>query len=116
MTEETKGSKGFDFDNLTIAGINIKERGMALWNGEIPLVQTFWMYYFLGVFGLKVVGNGIGGPLGVIFGLVALAWAGFMVKPIIAAADKYTGEKQWPLLAKIAAALIGLGVLADLFG
>lgn len=116
MTEETNTPKGFDFDNITIAGINVKERGLALWNGQIPLVQTFWMYYFLGVFALKIVGNGIGGPLGFIFGFLALGWAGFMVKPIIAAADKYTGEKQWALLAKIAAVLVGLGVLADLFG
>ena len=116
MTEETNESKGFNFDNFTIAGVNVKERGMALWNGEVPLVQTFWMYYFLTVFGLKIVGNGIGGPLGVIIGVLALGWAGFMVKPIIAASEKFTGDKQWALLAKIAAVLIGLGVLADLFG
>ena len=111
----TGENKSFDFNNVTIAGVNVKERGMALWNGEVPLMQTFWMYYFLSVFVLKIVGNGIGGPVGVIFGLVALGWAGFMVKPIIAAADKYTGEKQWALLAKVASVLIGLGVLADLF-
>lgn len=115
MSEGTEKSKGFDFDNFTVAGVNVKQRGMALWNGEVPLMQTFWMYYFLTVFAVKIVGNGLGGPIGVIFGLVALGWAGFMVKPIIAAADKYTGEKQWALLAKIAAILIGLGVLADLF-
>lgn len=116
MSEETNPTgKGLNFDNINIAGVNVKDRLMALWNGEIPLVQTFWMYYFLAVFVLKILGNGIGGPLGALFGLLALGWAGFMVKPIIAAADKYPGEKQWALLAKIAAVLIGLGVLVDLF-
>lgn len=115
MTGETNNSGGFDFNRITIAGINVKERCLSLWHGEIPLVQTFWVYYFLAVFALKIVGNGLDGTLEAIFGLLALGWAGFMVKPIIASADKYTGEKQWALLAKIAAVLIGLGVLVDLF-
>ena len=43
-----------------------------------------------------------------------IIWAGFMVKPIWLAADKYAGEKLWATLAKIAAIVIGLSVLADL--
>ena len=43
-----------------------------------------------------------------------MLWAGFMVKPIIAAADNYTGDKIWAALAKICAVIIAVCVLSDL--
>lgn len=118
MTDETNqpgSGKGINFDNIVIGGVNVKDRLTSLWNGDIPLVQTFWLYYFLAVFVLKIIGNAVGGSLGGIVGILALGWAAFMIKPIIASADRYMGEKQWAMLAKIAALVIGLGVLLDLF-
>lgn len=114
MSEEAKGGSGFNFNNVSVAGVNVKDRCQELWNGDIPLGQTFWLYYFVAVFVLKIIG-GVGGPVGVIFGLLALGWAGFMVKPIFASADKYTGEKHWALAAKAAAVIIAIGVFLNLF-
>ena len=83
-----------------------------LWNGEIPLFQTFWIYYFVVVAVLSILANAIG-FLAVILHLLKIVWAGFMIKPIWLAADKYAGENIWATLAKIAAILIGLAVLGS---
>jgi|GEM_PF-1593232 len=120
MTDEVKDTKEpnvtkKELGDFEIAGINVRQRGLALWNGEVPLAQTFWIYYFISIFVMKVIGNAVGGPIGMIFGLLAIGWAGFMVMPILSAAEKYTGAKHWALAAKIAAVLIGLGVLINLF-
>ncbi|MCB9990752.1 MAG: hypothetical protein H6867_05165 [Rhodospirillales bacterium] len=83
-----------------------------LWNGNIPLAHTFWIYYFCVIVGLKVVSGipGIGGA----FYMLQLVWAGFMVKPIFVAADRYEGPSHWVLAAKAAAVIIGLWVLSAL--
>lgn len=86
----------------------------ALWAGEVPLLETFWIYYFAGVTGLVILSAAFG-ALGIIFYIAALGWAGFMVKPIWLAADKYPGPKHWALISKVMAVLIGLGVFASLF-
>ena len=82
-----------------------------LWNGNVPLAQTFWLYYFVGILVLRIVAGAIG-PIGAI---LILAWAGFMVLPIWRSADKYSGNSLFALLAKIAAVLIALGVLTTVF-
>ena len=87
----------------------IKQTLNALWNGEIKLSKTFWLYYFVGMLLLRIVANAIG-PIGAI---LILGWAGFMVMPIWRSADKYTGKPLFALLAKIAAVLIALGVLGS---
>lgn len=92
-----------------------KAKLQQLWNGDVPLKETFWLYYFAVMVILMVLSD-ITGILGFIFGLISLAWAGFMVKPILTAADKYTGDKNIALLAKIVAVLIGIGVLCSLLG
>lgn len=89
----------------------IKETLTELWNGNIPLVQTFWLYYFVGIFVVRLVASAIG-PVGA---LLILGWAGFMVLPIWRSADKYTGKPIFALLAKVAAVLIALGVLTTAF-
>lgn len=91
----------------------IKTKLESLWNGDVPLFQTFWIYYFIGVFIIKLLGVISG--LQAFFGLLALLWAGFMVKPIMLSADRYGGEKLWQLAAKLAAIFITIGVLSDLF-
>src|SRR5687768_7635007 len=72
---------------------DVKEKAKKLWAGDVPLVQTFWLYYFAVVFVLSL----LAGMLGGFFSLLALAWSGFMVVPIMKAADKYQGEKHWAL-------------------
>ncbi len=77
----------------------------------MPLVQTFWLYYFVGIIVLRI----IAGAFGPAFGIVIVAWAGFMVMPIWRSSDKYQGNSLFALLAKIAAVLVALGVLRTLF-
>lgn len=93
----------------------IKAKLQQLWNGDVPLKYTFWLYYFLFVFILAVLAS-VGGVLGFFFDLVSLAWAGFMVKPILSSAEKYEGEQAYALLAKIFAVLILIGVVGRLVG
>lgn len=91
----------------------IQDQLTKLWNGEVGLSQMFWLYYFLAIFVLKFIG-GPSGILSVLCGILSLAWAGFMVRPIIRAADRYEGEKHWKELAKISTAVIPLAILLDM--
>ena len=87
----------------------IKKTLNQLWNGEIKLSHTFWLYYFCGILVIRIIANAIG-PVGAI---LVLGWAGFMVLPIWRSAEKYEGKPIFALLAKIAAVLIALGVLGS---
>lgn len=89
----------------------IKETLNRLWQGDVPLSHTFWLYYCVGIMVLRI----FAGAAGSVFGIVIVAWAGFMVMPIWRSADKYSGNKTFSLLAKIAAVVIALGVLGSLF-
>jgi hypothetical protein len=84
-----------------------------LWRGDIPLLQTFWLYYVTALIVVEAVGAMAGG-LGGVFEIAALAWSGFMVRPIMMAADKYTGPEHWALGAKIFAALIVVAIVVRL--
>lgn len=88
----------------------IKATLTKLWEGNVPLVQTFWLYYFVGIFVLRL----IAGAVGPVVGIVILVWAGFMVLPIWRSADKYSGNSLFALAAKIAAVVVALGVLGTL--
>ena len=89
----------------------IKTTLKQLWQGELSLAQTFWLYYVVAMIALRIVASAIG-P---VMGIVILGWAGFMVVPIWRSADNYTGNSLFALLAKIAAVLMALGVLGTLF-
>jgi len=89
---------------------NLKALLQRLWNGDLPLAQTFWIFYVMVLIGLRIVALAFGPVIGVL----ALLWAGFMVMPIWRAANKYTGNNIFSLLAKVAAVLIALGVLGTL--
>ncbi|MEZ5815056.1 MAG: hypothetical protein R3E13_10135 [Alphaproteobacteria bacterium] len=89
----------------------IKETLNQLWNGDIPLAHTFWLYYFIGMLVLRIPAQ----ALGALGALIIIGWAGYMVLPIWRSADKYTGNKFFALLAKIAAVLIALAVAGSLF-
>ena len=101
----TDGKKAGMFENF-----DFNTTIQQLWNGGIPLVQTFWFYYFGVIFVLHFLAKVIPG-----FFVLELVWAGFMVKPIFVAAEAYKGPSHWALLAKIAAVLIGLSVVSTLF-
>ena len=89
----------------------IKTTLKQLWQGDLSLAHTFWLYYVVAMIALRIVASAIG-P---VMGIVILGWAGFMVVPIWRSADNYTGNSLFALLAKIAAVLMALGVLGTLF-
>ncbi len=89
---------------------DIKEKFETLWNGDVPLVKTYWLYYFTGVFILRIITALISPALA----MVALLWAGFMIVPIWRSADKYSGNRLFALLAKISAVLIAFSILTTL--
>jgi hypothetical protein len=91
----------------------MKARLRALWNGDVPLFDTFWVYYFAIVFILSALSS-IDGVIGVLFNIVMLGWAGFMVRPIWMAADRYKGERIWATAAKILAVLLAVFVVGQL--
>lgn len=84
-----------------------------LWNGKVPLFQAFWLYYVAVVFGLSVLSHTLA-FLSNGLGLLTLIWSGFMIKPIILAANQYKGPSHWALGAKIAAVLLAISVAGDL--
>lgn len=102
-TEVKASGKKFDFNSLV----------HRLWQGKVALPEAFWLYFFAVVIGLGVVGNVLG-PLSKFFSILSTIWAGFMIKPIWVAADKFEGAKHWATAAKIAAVLIGITVVGDL--
>lgn len=89
----------------------IKPHLKNLWEGRIPLARTFWQYYFIAVVVLGLIGQYLA-----IAGFAGVLWAGFMVMPIWRAADKYTGKPLYAMLAKVAAVLVGLGVIGSFLG
>ena len=91
----------------------VKAKLKTLWNGDVPLAQTFWQYYLIAVIVLGLVGKLTGMA---VVALLAAIWAAFMVMPIWRAAGKYTGKPLNALLAKIAAVIVGLGALGNLLG
>ncbi len=92
----------------------IETRLKELWEGKINLVHCFWIYMVAVTLGLSIVAGAFGGILGGLLRLIALAWSGFMVMPVIRSADKFTGDGLWALLAKIAAILTAISVAASL--
>jgi hypothetical protein len=93
----------------------IEARLRQLWNGDVPLKETFWVYYFAVVLCFAVLST-VGGFLGFLFTLAGMAWGLFMIKPILMAAERYQGNVNYALLAKVAAVLILLCILGILAG
>lgn len=103
MTEDTKNEGPQGTINPEKVE-EVKKLVQSLWNGEIQLVRTFWLYYFVAVFVINLLGHIIA-PLAGLFALLAIAWGGFMIMPVIRAADRYEGEKLWAMAAKVAVVL-----------
>jgi hypothetical protein len=91
--------------------IDVQSKLKELWEGNIPLVQTFWLYYFFGVFFLSWVG--IGMKLAFV-NLIAVLWAGYMAAPIWRAANNYEGLSLYAKMAKVAAVIIALIAISRL--
>ena len=94
---------------------NFNAKIHELWTAQMPLFQVFWMYYFSVLVVLKVLGD-FSGLFSAIFGIMELVWAGFMIKPVFLAADKYKGDKSVALAAKASVIGLGLLVLLDVYG
>lgn len=84
-----------------------------LWKGDLPLAHTFWLYFVLIDFIFKGLTKAMFPKPGMwIIVLLHLGWAGYMITPIWRAAGKYEGPAIWAMLARLAAILIGISVLA----
>jgi hypothetical protein len=92
---------------------DMRDKLRALWRGDEPLGRVFWLYYAVVVAVLQGLGAVMGG-LGGLFHVAALGWAAFMVRPVMTAAERYKGPKHWGFLAKVAAVMITIAVIAQL--
>lgn len=92
----------------------IQAKLRALSDGTMPLQTIFWSYFFLPSAGLWIL-SGIGGFPGLLLSLANFGWCAYMAKPVIVAANQYTGEKHLALLAKGAVIVILLSALFRLF-
>ncbi len=90
---------------------DMREIANDLIKGKYRLIEVFWLYYFVPILVLGIIGGVLGGLLSVLFNLASLLWAGFMVIPIWKSADNYGGNTIFAVLAKIAAVLIGLNIV-----
>jgi hypothetical protein len=112
-TQETLQKKPDLYAALPRSAKELLVRIRHLWRGKIPLVRTFWLYYVAIIFVLRLFAR-TPGVTAEIFNVLTVLWAGFMVRPIIAAADNYGGDQIWVALAKICAGIIAICVLSDL--
>jgi hypothetical protein len=92
----------------------------TLWSGDIPLVKTFWLYYFVGgylvAFPFYISRSGVIDNIIVVFLLLSWVpvWILYFVLVMVAvwrSANKYTGPPYWVTLAK---GMVGVGVITSL--
>jgi len=98
------------------AGVIVREESTSLvgdlWRGDVPLVQTYWLYGVLvGIafavvfFGIEYLTTGLAEGFGPIFilGMMLLyfLYTAFINVAIWRSAGKYKGPKRWAILAKI---------------
>lgn len=111
-TEGRKSRKNFIEDlDIDFGQDELENRARLLWDGKESLLETFWFYLVGPLFVLNLLGAMTYGIVSGFFDLVAILWAGFMVVPVLRAAGKYTGDRLWANLARVAVLLIALGVL-----
>ncbi len=79
---------------------DIKLKLQTIRNGDMGLLETFWVY-FLAVFVVLSFGAALLGPFGEMLSLAAIGWTVFMLFPVFKAADKYQGAFVWAILAKV---------------
>ncbi len=112
MSDDSNGGPNAPLD---IDKEALKARLRTLWEGDIPLFQTFW-FYFIGVLVVLNILASIDSILGGLFSLCGVAWGAFMIMPILRSADKYTGDRNLAIAAKgvaiLVAAIIVLRLLA----
>jgi hypothetical protein len=103
-----------DFKDVKLDPESIKTMLKELWAGKVPLFKCFWIYYFATVVVLNILAAITGGPAAGLFEILGLAWAGFMVMPVVRSAENYKGDPTWATLAKVAAVLIAIFVAAGI--
>ncbi len=93
-----------------------EEIARDLIKGEFPLVEAFWIYFFLPAVAAEVLaaaagsmGN-LGALLAVLLHLAVLLWTGFMVIPIWKSSENYEGRRVFVWMAKIFIVLFGIKV------
>lgn len=99
----------------TSNGLESKGFVSKLVNGDFGLAKTYWLYGFVVGIVINVLTR-IVPSLGALTVILALAipYQVMVLLGVWRAADKYQGRKAWAILAKIAAVLGWLGVLASI--
>lgn len=93
-----------------------EEIARDLIKGEFPLVEAFWIYFFLPAVAGEVLATAAGnvggliGLLAILIHLAVLLWTGFMVIPIWKSCENYEGRRAFTWLAKIFVVLFGIKV------
>lgn len=88
----------------------IKSVSKDLWEGNVPLVKTFWVYYVVALVVLNIIKGTV-----MILGFLPDVWSIIMVVPIWRAAGKYEGYVVYGVLARVFAVLSALGAAAGLY-
>lgn len=81
-----------------------------LWEGNVPLVKTFWIYYVVVIIALNMLRSVV-----MVLGFLPDLWSIFMVLPVWRAADKYQGQAAYGWIAKIFVVLSAFGSAAGLY-
>ncbi|TYC63819.1 hypothetical protein FMN52_00925 [Marinobacter sp. BW6] len=99
----------------TSNGLESKGFFSKLVNGDFGLAKTYWLYGFVVGIVINVLTRIVPslGALAVILAL-AIPYQVMVLLGVWRAAEKYQGRKAWAILAKVAAVLGWLGVLASL--
>ena len=94
-----------------------KESGFfrKLANGDFGLAKTYWLYGVLVGIVVSIISNAITSVGGfVILMLAHMAYSILVIKGTWRAADRYQGPHRWAVLAKIAAVLGAISLVAGL--
>ena len=96
----------------------------ALWQGQIPLVRTAWLYGGGALIALlspllaasALAPTLVQTPAMLVLSLFVLLYGGFIAVAIWRSADNYRGWIAWRLLAKGSVLLVALQTVAELAG
>ena len=83
-----------------------------LWRGDYGLAKTFWLWGVLVTIILQLLLKYLSGVAAITMSLLALIYAVLWSVSMWRAANKYTGRRLWPILAKVVVILNIVGFLA----
>ena len=87
------------------------------WDGELPLVQSYWVVAWLISlpvgFAIGFVGAVLGFPQNTIYAFL-IPWYVFTTVGVWRSSDRYKGPKFWSVLAKLAMILAWISLVTEM--